>query len=135
MTAAQPACSRLPRQHRVVVGVRQHVKPSSTSVSAASSSSTGSGSSVRSSAMTSSLTQSVPSASRASRAVSTASPAVKQPGGVRQHPDAAAPRSTASTEPARRGSTRRIATVVSSVPDATQRLLQHLAGSARRPFP
>ncbi|CAM5402418.1 hypothetical protein SGRIM128S_02022 [Streptomyces griseomycini] len=78
------------------------VNPSSTSVSAASSSSTGSGSSVRSSAMTSSLTISVPSASRARRAVRTASPAVKQPAvfGSTRMPSRS---STDSTDPCTEG--------------------------------
>ena len=58
------------------------MKPSSTSSSAASSNAGASGSSVRSSPITSSLTQSVSNASRASLAVSTASRAVKQPGRV-----------------------------------------------------
>ena len=76
ITAAQPTSSR--RRARIgssfVYG--STTKPSSTSVSAASSSSGASGNSVRSSPITSSLTQSVPNASRAMRAVSTASCAV-----------------------------------------------------------
>ena len=55
------------------------MKPSSTNCSAALTNSMASGSRVRSSAMTSSFTQSVPSASRASCAVSTASAAPRQP--------------------------------------------------------
>src|SRR5215813_13041720 len=87
------------------------------SCSAASSSSTGSGSSVTSSAITSSLTHVVPSASAASLAVLTASAAVKQPAVLG---NTLIPRSarTSSTEPGEEGSTRRIATVVSSVPEA-----------------
>ena len=79
ITAAQPTSSR--RRARIgssfVYG--STTKPSSTSSSAASSSAGASGSSVRSSPITSSLTQSVSNASRASLAVSTASRAVKQP--------------------------------------------------------
>ncbi len=94
------------------------VNPSSTNVSAASRSSIGSGSSVRSSAITSSLISEVPRASRASRAVNTASPAVKQPAvlGSTRMPSRSR---TDSTEPCTEASTRRIATVVSSVPEAT----------------
>ena len=69
--------------------------------------------------MTSSLTQLVPSASRARRATLTASAAVKQPAVFGSTP-IPAPASTSSTDPAAAGSTRRIATVVSSVPDATR---------------
>lgn len=117
MIAAQPTSSsrRASTGSSLVYG--STVKPSSTSVSAASRSSTGSGSRVCSSATTSSLIQSVPSASRASRAVSTASPAVKQPavfGRTRMESRS----STERTEPWTVGSSRRMATVVSSVPDA-----------------
>ena len=93
------------------------MKPSPTRVSAASSSSAGSGSSVLSSPITSSFTQSVPSASRASRAVVTASRAVKQPavfGSTSQPADS----SVSRIDPGAEGSTRRIATVASSAPDA-----------------
>src|SRR5215472_13141007 len=117
ITAAHPACSsrRASTGSSLVYG--STVKPSATSCSAASSSSTGSGRSVISSAITSSLTQFVPSASAASRAVRTASAAVKQPAvfGSTLMPRSA---STSSTEPRAAGSTRRIATVVSSVPEA-----------------
>ena len=69
ITAAQPASA----SRRAVIGSSlvygSTVKPSATSCSAASSSSTGSGSRVRSSPITSSLTQSVSNASRASWAV------------------------------------------------------------------
>src|ERR1700683_10181 len=77
----------------------------------------GSGSSITSSAMTSSLTHIVPSASAASLVVLTASAAVKQPAvfGSALIPRSA---STSSTEPPEPGSSRRMATVVSSVPDA-----------------
>jgi hypothetical protein len=73
---------------------------------------------VRSSATTSSFTQSVPSASRPSLAVRTASRAVKQPAvlGRGRMPVRS---STSNNEPGADGSTRRSATVVSSVPDAT----------------
>src|SRR5258708_5840951 len=68
-------------------------------------------------AITSSLTQEVPSASAASLAVLTASAAVKQPAvfGSTLMPRSAR---TSSTDPGEEGSTRRIATVVSSVPEA-----------------
>ena len=79
MIAAHPTSSSFRASTGSSLVYGSTVKPSSTRISAASSSSIGSGSRVRSSATTSSLTQSVPSASRASRAVSTASPAVKQP--------------------------------------------------------
>ena len=94
------------------------MKPSATSVCAASSSSAGSGSSVRSSPITSSLTQSVPSASRARWAVVTASRAVKQPAvfGSTWQP---ASSSTSTIEPRAPGSTRRSATVARSAPEAT----------------
>ena len=76
MTAAQPTSSRRRASVGSSVVYGRTVKPSSTSSSAASSSAGASGSSVRSSPITSSLTQSVPNASRASLAVSTASRAV-----------------------------------------------------------
>ena len=64
-------------EHRVVGRVRQHDEAVlGTAARPRASSSTASGSSVRSLPMTSSLTQSVPNASRASFAVRTASPAV-----------------------------------------------------------
>jgi hypothetical protein len=93
------------------------VKPRSTSCSAASTNSIASGSSVRSSAITSSFTQSVSSASRPSCAVSTASRAVKHPA-VFGRTCTPARFNTSITEPSACASTRRIATVVSSVPDA-----------------
>src|SRR6267378_3510850 len=67
--------------------------------------------------MTSSLTQSVPSASRASRAVSTASAAPRQPA-VFGNGVMPSRFSRSSTPVPPSASTRRIATVVSSVPDA-----------------
>jgi hypothetical protein len=76
MTAATPSVSSLRANTGSSLVYASTTKPSSTSCSAASSSSTGSGNSVRSSAMTSSFTQSVSSASRPRRAVRTASRAV-----------------------------------------------------------
>ncbi len=119
MIAAQPTSSSFRASTGSSLVYGRTVKPSSTRISAASSSSTPSGRRVRSSATTSSLIQSVPSASRASRAVRTASPAVKQPAvlGRTEMPSLV---STDRTEPWTVGSSRRIATVVSSVPDATR---------------
>src|SRR5699024_5371253 len=99
------------------------------SSSAALNSSTGSGSRVSSSAMTSSFTQFVSSASRASRAVSTASRAVQHPAvfGSTRMPRRS---SMANTESRDSESKRRIATVVSSVPEvrrAVSRMLSELA--------
>src|SRR3954468_6325014 len=117
MTAAQPTSSR--RRARIgssfVYG--RTVKPSATSSSAASSSSGASGSSVRSSPITSSLTQSVPNASRASFAVTTASRAVKQPAvfGNSSTPHSSR---TSVSEPRACGSIRRSAIVTSSAPVA-----------------
>src|SRR5215204_1385107 len=117
ITAAQPASSR--RRARIgssfVYG--RTVKPSATSSSAATSNSAGSGNSVWSSPITSSFTQSVSSASRASLAVVTASRAVKQPAvfGSTSRPACS---STSTIEPRALGSTRRIATVASSAPDS-----------------
>jgi hypothetical protein len=73
---------------------------------------------VRSSPITSSLTQSLSSASRASRAVVTASRAVKQPAvlGRTKQP---ASSSTSRIEPWALGSTRRIATVAIDAPEAS----------------
>ncbi len=114
------------------------MNPRLTSISAASSSSSGSGSRVCSSAITSSLTQSVPSPSRANSAVRTASAAVWQPavfGSTRiprsaSRPSTDCPRPGPPAAPPRPappwlavavlGATRRMATVVSSVPDATR---------------
>ena len=79
MTAAQPTCWRRKASTGSSVVYGSTTKPSSASCSAAVSSSTASGSNVRSSPITSSLTQSVPKASRASLAVSTASEAVAHP--------------------------------------------------------
>src|SRR5215208_1889944 len=117
ITAAQPASSR--RRARIgssfVYG--RMVKPSATSSSAAESSSPGSGNRVRSSPITSSFTQSVSSASRASLAVVTASRAVKQPA-VFGSTSSPASSSTSTIEPRALGSTRRIATVANSAPDS-----------------
>ncbi len=117
MTAAHPACSsrRASTGSSLVYG--STVNPRLTSMSAASSSSIGSGSRVCSSAITSSFTQSVPSASRASSAVCTASAAVWQPAvlGSTRMPRSVSRPSTDRPPP---GATRRMATVVSSVPDA-----------------
>ncbi len=88
MIAAQPTSSSFRASTGSSFVYGSTVKPSSTRVSAASSSSIGSGSSVRSSAMTSSLTRSVPSASRARRAVRTASPGGEAARRVGQHADA-----------------------------------------------
>src|SRR5699024_3057236 len=79
ITAAQPTCSRRRANTGSSLVYGSTVNPSSTRSSAASRSSTGSGSSVCSSAITSSLTQDVSSASRPRRAVRTASVAGKQP--------------------------------------------------------
>src|SRR5699024_313516 len=92
---------------------------------AASTSSIASGSSVRSSAITSSLTQLVPSASRASRAVLTASVALRHPAVLgsaripssRSRPSRPSPPPSPSPAPRRR-STLRMDPVVSAVPDA-----------------
>src|SRR3954452_6697063 len=117
ITATQPASSS--RRARIgssfVYG--STTNPSLTSCSAASSSSVGSGSSVRSSPITSSFTQSVSNASRASCAVVTASRAVKQPAvfGSSAQP---ASLSTSTIEPRAAGSTRRSASVARSAPDA-----------------
>src|SRR6476620_11368299 len=93
------------------------MKPSSTNCSAALINSTASGNKVRSSAITSSLTQSVPSASLASCAFNTASAAPRQPAvfGSGLMPSRF---SRSRTPVPLSASTRRIATVVSSVPDA-----------------
>ncbi len=119
MIAAHPTSSSFRARTGSSLVYGRTVKPSSTRVSAAFSSSSPSGSRVRSSATTSSLIQSVPSASRASRAVRTASPAVKQPAvlGRTRMPSRSR---TERTEPCTVGSRRRMATVVSSVPLATR---------------
>ena len=102
MTAAQPTCwSRKARTGSSVV-YGSTTNPSSASCSAAASSSTASGSSVRSSPITSSLTQSVPNASRASLAVSTASRGRGAPGRVGQDPDAQLVEQVEQRAPARR---------------------------------
>ena len=79
ITAAQPTSSRRRASTGSSVVYGSTTKSSSTSCSAARTNSTASGSRVRSSAITSSFTQLVPSASRASWAVSTASAAPRQP--------------------------------------------------------
>src|SRR5688500_12263170 len=106
------------------------MKPASTSSSAASTNATASGSSVRSSPMTSSLTQSVSKASRASLAVRTASRAVKQPAvfGSSLTP---ARSSTSTIEPREDGSMRRSATVTSSEPETSSAAAS--ASSERKP--
>src|SRR4051812_28545639 len=117
ITTAQPASSS--RRARIgssfVYG--STTKPSFTSSSAASSSSVGSGSSVRSSPITSSFTQSVSKASRASCAVVIASRAVKQPA-VFGRSEQPASESTSTIEPRALGSTRLRASVARSAPDA-----------------
>src|SRR4051812_33608193 len=117
ITAAQPASSS--RRARIgssfVYG--STTKPSFTSSSAASSSSVGSGSSVRSSPITSSFTQSVSKASRASCAVVIASRAVKQPAVFGRSEQPASAR-TSTIEPRALGSTRLRASVARSAPDA-----------------
>ncbi len=118
ITAAHPACSSRRARIGSSVVYGSTTNPSATSFSAASRVSTGSGSRVRSSPITSSFTQSVWHASRASRAVSSASPAVRQPA-VFGRISTPSRRSRSNTEPRAVLSTRRIATVVSSVPDAT----------------
>ena len=118
ITAEQPVCSsRLATTGSSFVYANT-TNPSFTSRSAASNNSTTSGSNVMSSPMTSSFTQSVSNASRPSFAVRTASRAVKHPAvfGNTRRPS---PRSTSSNEPDIEGSTRRMATVVISVPDAS----------------
>ena len=117
MTAAQPMSSNRFASAGSSFVYGSTVNPSSTSCSAASTSSRASGSNVLSSAITSSLTQDVPSASRASRAVSTASRAVRHPAvfGRASMPSSWSRPSTPVPPPA---STRRMATVVSTVPDA-----------------
>ena len=72
---------------------------------------------MRSSPITSSFTQSVSSASRASFAVVTASRAVKQPA-VFGNTSSPASSSTSTIDPRALGSTRRMATVASSAPDS-----------------
>ena len=116
ITAAQPTSARRRASTGSSVVYGSTTKPSSTSSSAARSSSGASGSSVSSSPITSSLTQSVANASRASCAVSTASRAVWQPAvfGSSSTPASA---STSISEPrGAAGSTRRSATVTSSLP-------------------
>ena len=119
ITAAQPtsASRRASTGSSVVYG--STVKPSATSCSAAASSSTASGSRVRSSPITSSLTQSVSNASRASWASLTASVGGVAAGGVGQQPHPA-PVEQVEQPPAAPAavSTRRSATVTSSVPEA-----------------
>ena len=130
ITAAQPTSSS--RRARIgssfVYG--STTKPSSTSVSAASSSSTASGNSVRSSPITSSFTQSVSNASRAMRAVSTASCAVKHPAvfGNRKSP---ARSSISTSDPGAATSTRRSATVTISAPDAA--IARSITSRLRKP--
>src|SRR3954447_12026489 len=117
ITAAQPASS----SRRASIGSSfvygSTTKPSFTSSSAASSSSVGSGRSVRSSPITSSFTQSVSKASRASLAVETASRAVKQPAVLGSNEQPASVR-TSTIEPRALGSTRLSASVARSAPDA-----------------
>ena len=117
ITAAHPTPSscRASTGSSLVYG--STVNSSSTSSRAASSSSTGSGSRVCSSATTSSLTQSVPSASRPSRAVNSASLAVWQPA-VLGRMCTPACCSVPSSDPVPPGATRRMATVLTAVPDA-----------------
>src|SRR5438874_1614480 len=91
------------------------MKPSATSSSAARSSSAPSGSSVSSSPITSSLIHSGSSASRARRAVRTASRAVWQPA-VLGSTCTPRSRSTSKSEPRAAGSTLRSATVTISEP-------------------
>jgi hypothetical protein len=118
MTAAHPASAN----RRATIGSSlvygSTTNPSATSCSAASSNSTGSGRRVRSSPMTSSLTHGVSNASRARRAVSTASRAVRQPAvlGSSRTPHRC---SSSTNDPVAEASTRRRATVTSSVPEAT----------------
>src|SRR4051812_6934740 len=130
ITAAQPTSSS--RRARIgssfVYG--STTKPASTSSSAASKSAGASGSSVRSSPITSSLTQSVSKASRASFAVSTASRAVKQPAVLGSSLTPAAS-STSTIEPRCEGSMRRSATVTSSEPEAAS--AADSASSERKP--
>src|SRR6201997_4115399 len=119
ITAAQPvSSSRLASTGSSLV-YGSTTKPSSTNSSAALTNSTASGSSVRSSAITSSFTQSVCSASRANCAVSTASAALRHPAvlGSGVMPSRV---NSSSTPVPLVASTRRMATVVSSVPDATR---------------
>src|SRR3954451_20523821 len=118
ITAAQPASSRRWASTGSSLVYGSTVKPSATSVRAASISAAGSGMSVRSSPITSSLTQSLPSASRASWAVVTASRAVKQPAVLGSTKQPASSR-TWRIEPRALGSTRRIATVAIWAPEAS----------------
>ncbi|COV35679.1 Uncharacterised protein [Mycobacterium tuberculosis] len=117
ITAAQPVSSsrRASTGSSVVYG--RTTNPSSTNCSAARTNSTASGHRVRSSAITSSLTQLVFSASRANCAVRTASAALRHPAvlGSGVMPSRLS-RSSRPVPPS--ASTRRIATVVSSVPEA-----------------
>ena len=109
------------RQDRVVVGVGQHHEAVGHERLGGLEQLGGSGSSVRSSPITSSLTQSVSSASRASCAVVTASRAVKQPavfGSTSQPASLEHLDDRAARAPGRRGA---CATVASSAPDARDR--------------
>src|SRR5271156_3057511 len=117
MTAAHPTCCRRKARTGSSVVYGRTTNPSSASCSAAVSSSTASGSRVRSSPITSNLTQSVPKASRANLAVSTASDAVAQPAVLGSTRTPCSCRRD-NSEPRAAASTRRTATVAMAVPDA-----------------
>ena len=123
ITAAQPDVGQPAGQDRIVAGVRQHGEPVGDQRSAARAARPPSGSRVRSSPITSSLTQSVSNASRASWAVLHRLGGGVAAGGVRQHPHAAA-------GPARRsspGARRRV--------DPAQRDRDQLGAGRRSPAP
>ncbi len=117
MTAAQPTCCSRKASTGSSVVYGSTTNPSSASCSAALRSSTASGSSVRSSPITSNLTQSVSKASRANFAVSTASDAVAHPAVLGSTRTPRSPRRD-NSEPLPAASTRRTATVAMAVPDA-----------------
>ena len=119
ITAAHPVSSNRLASTGSSLVYGSTTKPSSTNCSAARTNSMASGNRVRSSAITSSLTHSAPSASRPSCAVSTASAAPRQPAvlGSGVMPNRLN-RSSMPVPPS--ASTRRSSTVVNSVPDATR---------------